>query len=147
MIERVISYDHRLLENGLIEVRQIERLVEEGAEIAKTFKRHVVGPGDDITNEDPVTKQLAVMAHTDEAILAHINRVNAIRQPFVTISDEAQEEVIDTQEEVIDTLEELTEAYKEASIVSEGETIEGENEKKVRIWASIKNFLMGRTDE
>jgi len=136
MIERVISYDHRLLENGLIEVRQIERLVEEGAEIAKKFKRHVVVPGDDITNEDPVTKQLAVMAHTDEVILSHINKVNAIRQSFLTIGDEAQEEVVST-------LEELTEAYKEASIVSEGETVEGEAEKKVGIWASIKSFLMG----
>lgn len=67
MIEKLITYDHTISEDGKINVRKITRIVEDGVELSKTFHRHVVSVGDDIANEDRRTKQIinAIIADPD----------------------------------------------------------------------------------
>jgi len=42
-----------VLLNGSIQVRRRDQVLKDGVEIAATYHRHVINPGDDLTNEDP----------------------------------------------------------------------------------------------
>ena len=75
MLEKQISYDHSITEDGHIQVRQITRIMEDGKELSKAYHRHVVSPGDDTTNEDTRTATLAQVIHTPSVILAHKNKM------------------------------------------------------------------------
>jgi hypothetical protein len=41
-----------ILENSNIQVRQAIRIMEDGNLLSQSFHRHVLQPGDDLTNED-----------------------------------------------------------------------------------------------
>lgn len=41
-----------ILENGNIQVRQAIRIIEDGNLLSQSFHRHVLQPGDDLSNED-----------------------------------------------------------------------------------------------
>jgi hypothetical protein len=75
MIEKQISYDHSITELGHIQVRKIIRILEDGKEIAKTYHRHVVSPGDDVEGQDEITKKIAQAIHTPKVIAAYRARV------------------------------------------------------------------------
>jgi hypothetical protein len=44
---------------------------KDGTEIAKTYHRHVMSPGDDVTNEDPKVQAIANAIWTEEVIAAY----------------------------------------------------------------------------
>lgn len=46
-------------ENNSIEVRRADRIFRDGEEISKTYHRHVLQPGDDLTNQDPKVVAIA----------------------------------------------------------------------------------------
>jgi len=48
-----------VLLNGSIQVRRRDQVLKDGAEIAATYHRHVLSPGDDLTNEDPKVVAIA----------------------------------------------------------------------------------------
>ena len=58
-ITKQITHDGSFLEDGQIQVREITRIMEDGVEIGKTYHRHVVDVGDDITNESQIVKDVA----------------------------------------------------------------------------------------
>ena len=41
-----------VLEDGQIQVRRADKVLRDGVEIAKTYHRHVLAPGDDLTGQD-----------------------------------------------------------------------------------------------
>lgn len=43
----------------LIQVRTVERILEDGTVISEAYHRHVVNPGDDVSNEDPKVQAVA----------------------------------------------------------------------------------------
>jgi len=45
-----------VLPDGQIQVRRATRVFRDGEEISKSFHRHVVSPGDDLSKEDPRVK-------------------------------------------------------------------------------------------
>jgi len=63
-IERVITHDGQFLEDGQIQVRTITRLMEDGVELSRSYHRHVVDVGDDVTNEPQIVKDVATQLHT-----------------------------------------------------------------------------------
>jgi len=71
MLEKQISFDHSITELGQIHVRRITRIMEDGKEISKAFHRHVVSPGDDITNQDERTIKIAMVVHTGKIVAAY----------------------------------------------------------------------------
>jgi len=71
MLEKQTSYDHSVTESGCIQVRRIIRILEDGKEISRTYHRHVICPGDDVSNEDERTVLLAKAVHTPECIKAY----------------------------------------------------------------------------
>jgi len=47
---------------GQIQVRRRDQVLKDGVEIAATYHRHVINPGDDLTNEDPKVAAIATAA-------------------------------------------------------------------------------------
>ena len=76
MLEKKVSYDQQITESGVIQVRRITRILEDGLEIGKTYHRHCVSPGDYVNNEDERTKKIAGVVHTTEVILAYNKMVD-----------------------------------------------------------------------
>jgi hypothetical protein len=71
MLEKQITYDHSITDDGHIQVRQIIRILEDGVEISKAYHRHVVSPGEAYDNEDSRTKVLAQAIHTPAVVDAY----------------------------------------------------------------------------
>jgi hypothetical protein len=60
-----------VLLNGSIQVRTRNQVLKDGTEIAATYHRHVLSPGDDLTNEDPRVAAIAAATWTPEVIAAY----------------------------------------------------------------------------
>ena len=73
MLEKKVTFDHQVLEDGQIQVRRITRIMEDGKELSKSYHRHCVDPTSDLTLEDTRTKLITGVlytpAFTDEFIL------------------------------------------------------------------------------
>jgi hypothetical protein len=51
-----------VLDTGAVQVRTATRIVEEGEIISQSYHRHVLQPGDDLTNEDSKVVAIATAA-------------------------------------------------------------------------------------
>jgi urease accessory protein UreE len=56
---------------GQIQVRRRDQVLKDGTEIAATYHRHVLSPGDDLSNEDPRVVAIAEATWTPEVIVAY----------------------------------------------------------------------------
>ena len=54
-----------------IQVRTATIIEKDGVEISRTFHRHVISPGDDVTNEDSKVQTIANAIFTEEVIAAY----------------------------------------------------------------------------
>lgn len=59
-----------LIETNHIQVRTATIIERDGVEISRSFHRHVLSPGDDVTNEDPKAQAIANAIWTEEVIAA-----------------------------------------------------------------------------
>ena len=73
LIEKIIVDKIELIENNSIQIRTATIIEKDGTELTRTFHRHVVAPGEDITNEDPKVQAIANAIWTDEIIAAYLN--------------------------------------------------------------------------
>ena len=55
----------------IIQVRTATIIEEDGTEISKTFSRHSVAPGDDVTSESAEVQAIATAVHTDAVVTAY----------------------------------------------------------------------------
>jgi hypothetical protein len=51
-----------VLENNAIQVRVVTRILEDGNVLSRSYHRHVLQNGDDLTNEDPKVQAIATAA-------------------------------------------------------------------------------------
>jgi hypothetical protein len=63
-IEIVGDYKH-------IQVRTATVIERDGVEISRSFSRHVVSPGDDVSGESTEVQAIAAAVHTAEVIAAY----------------------------------------------------------------------------
>ena len=59
------------LENGTIQVRTAIRIDEDGTVLSSSFHRHVLTPGQDLTDQDPKVVAIANAIWTDEVVSAY----------------------------------------------------------------------------
>jgi predicted regulator of Ras-like GTPase activity (Roadblock/LC7/MglB family) len=71
IIEKNIIDVIEILENNTIQIRNANIIEKDGVEIARTFHRHVLSPGDDITNEDAKVQAIANAIWTEEVVNAY----------------------------------------------------------------------------
>jgi len=60
-----------VLENGTIQVRCATRIDEDGTVLSSSFHRHVLAPGQDLTDQDPKVVAIASAVHTPEVVAAY----------------------------------------------------------------------------
>jgi len=66
MFEEKQEYDITAKASGHIEVRRADIVLKDGIEIARTYHRHVVAPGDDVADQVQIVKDIAKVVQTDE---------------------------------------------------------------------------------
>jgi len=71
LIEKQIVDKIELIQTNSIQVRTANIIEKDGTEIARTFHRHVLAPGDDLTNQDPKVQAIATAIWTEEIIAAY----------------------------------------------------------------------------
>ena len=70
LTEDAIVDSIEVLPDGQIQVRKANRVFRDGEEISKSYHRHVVAPGDDLSLEDPRVAEIGAVVHTAEVIEA-----------------------------------------------------------------------------
>jgi hypothetical protein len=71
LTERKIIGSRDVLESGAIQVRTDTVIERDGVEISRTYHRHVLAPGDSITEQDPSVQRIAMAEHTPAKIAAY----------------------------------------------------------------------------
>ena len=73
-IEKVTFVDkiEALMESGVIQVRTVTRVTEDGVVLAEKFHRHTVSPGQDYSAEDSKVQDICAQVHTAEKIAAYV---------------------------------------------------------------------------
>ena len=54
-----------------VQVRRADVIEKDGVEIARSFHRHVLKPGDDISHEDPKVQAVCAAVWTDDIVAAY----------------------------------------------------------------------------
>ena len=82
-LEKVISHDCSVLEDGQIQCREITRIMENGQELSKTYMRWVVDVGEDVSAQPQLIKDVATNMHTPERVKARA-KVKAAMEAEIT---------------------------------------------------------------
>ena len=77
LTERKEIGQRTILADGQIEVREDTVIEKDGVEISRTYHRHVVAPGDDLTKEAPEVHRVAKVEHTAARVKAYKDAVAA----------------------------------------------------------------------
>lgn len=75
--EKTVIDKIEVLENGAIQVRQANIIEKDGKELARNFHRHVLQPGDDLTDQDTKVVAIANVVWTPEVIAAYQTQLSA----------------------------------------------------------------------
>ena len=54
-----------------VQVRTATVIDEDGTELSRSFHRHVIAPGDDVTAESPEVQAICAAVHTPEIVTAY----------------------------------------------------------------------------
>lgn len=66
--EKVVIGKVEVLEDGQIQIREDTKVYKDGVEISKTYKRHVLEPGQDLTKEDDKVEAVANAVWTKDVV-------------------------------------------------------------------------------
>jgi hypothetical protein len=78
--EKTVIGSREVLADGQIQVRTDTVIERDGVEISRTFHRHVIAPGQDVSGEDASVQTVANAVHTAEVIAAYKAAVEAARE-------------------------------------------------------------------
>jgi len=68
--EKEVDKIEVVTEYNILQVRTATVIKKDGAEISRSFQRHIVQPGDDLSGQDPKVVAIANAVHTPEIIAA-----------------------------------------------------------------------------
>jgi hypothetical protein len=58
-------------EHKMVQCRHATVISEDGVELSRSFNRHVIAPGDDVSNESTETQSIVAAVHTPAVISAY----------------------------------------------------------------------------
>ena len=71
-LEKQISIDKiEVVENNIIQVRQITRILEDGVELSSSYHRWALTPGQDVSDQEPKVQAIANALWTEEIVAAY----------------------------------------------------------------------------
>ena len=65
------EYKIEVLENGTLQVRRADIILKDGTEVGRQYHRHVLTPGDDVSNEVQRVKDVAAATWTTDVVSAY----------------------------------------------------------------------------
>ena len=71
LTEKTIVDKIEIIENSSIQIRTATIIEKDGTELTRTFHRHVLSPGDNVSTEDPKVQAIANAIWTEEVIVAY----------------------------------------------------------------------------
>ena len=66
-----------VLELGQVQVRTATRVLEDGTQLSSSFHRHVLAPGDDLSQQDAKVSAIATATWTPEVVTAYEEMIAA----------------------------------------------------------------------
>jgi len=70
-----------VLEMGQVQVRTATRVLEDGVALSSSFHRHVLAPGDDLSEQDAKVAAIATATWTPEVVTAYEAMIAAQELP------------------------------------------------------------------
>ena len=70
-----------VLEKGQVQVRTATRVLEDGVALSSSFHRHVLAPGDDLSEQDAKVSAIATATWTPEVVTAYEEMIAAQELP------------------------------------------------------------------
>ena len=71
LTERMEIGSREVLSDGQIQVRTDTIFERDGVEVSRTYHRHVIAPGNDVSREDVSVQRIAKAEHTPAKIAAY----------------------------------------------------------------------------
>ena len=68
-----------LSENGIVQVRQATRIIEDGNQLSQSYHRWTIAPGQDYSGQPDNVKAICAVAHTPTVIAAYEAQQEASR--------------------------------------------------------------------
>lgn len=62
LTKEIVVDSIEVTENGFVQVRTATRIIENGEVLSKSYHRHALAPGDDLTGQDPRVIAIATAA-------------------------------------------------------------------------------------
>ena len=78
LTKEVVIDKIEIVENGIVQVRQVTRIMEDGNELSKSYHRWTLTPGSDISDQPSNVQSIATAAWTDEIIDAYESQQSAL---------------------------------------------------------------------
>ena len=76
-----------------VQVRTATVIEEDGVELSKSFHRHVVNPGEDLSNQSAEVQAICNVVHTPEIIASWEEHIASTPQLEQIVNDESSEEL------------------------------------------------------
>lgn len=77
-LEKQISVDKiEVVENGIVQVRQITRIVEDGIELSASYHRWTLTPGQDVSDQESKVQAVCNAVWTSEVVSAYQAQIAA----------------------------------------------------------------------
>jgi hypothetical protein len=71
LTKEVVIDKIEVVENGVVQVRQATRIIEDGNQLSQSYHRWTIAPGQDYSTQDAKVKAICDAAHTDAVIAAY----------------------------------------------------------------------------
>jgi len=81
LTKEIIVDKIEVLEKGQVQVRTATRVLEDGTQLSSSFHRHVLAPGDDLTEQDAKVSAIATATWTPEVVTAYEEMIAAQELP------------------------------------------------------------------
>lgn len=69
-----------IVENGIVQVRQVTRIMENGNQLSQSFHRWTITPGQDYSDQPDNVKAICQVAHTPNVVAAYEAQLEASAQ-------------------------------------------------------------------
>jgi hypothetical protein len=71
LTKEVVIDKIEVLENGILQIREVTRIMEDGNELSSSYHRWVLNPGDDLSAQTDKVKTIANATWTPDVIAAY----------------------------------------------------------------------------
>ena len=68
-----------IIENGVVQIRQATKILEDGNELSKSYHRWTIAPGQDYSDQPDNVKAICAVAHTPAVIATYEAQQEASR--------------------------------------------------------------------